>query len=68
MVFRTRGVDAKTVNIALHGPDGGQLSGWTVHGESNVTKPLEYKADQSGAAYVSLSGGVRGSALEISVR
>ncbi len=68
VVFRTRGVDAKTVNIALHGPDGGQLSGWTVYGESNVTKPLEYKADQSGAAYVSLSGGVRGSALEISVR
>ena len=68
VVFRTRGVDAKSVNISLHGPDGGQLSGWTVYGESNVTKPLEYKADQSGAAYVSLSGGVRGSALDISVR
>ena len=68
VVFRTRGVDAKTVNIALHGPDGGHLGGWTVYGESNVTKPLEYKADQSGAAYVSLSGGVRGSALDISVR
>ena len=68
VVFRTRGVDAKTVNINLHGPDGGHVGGWTVYGESNVTKPLEYKADQSGAAYVSLSGGVRGSALDISVR
>ena len=44
VVFRTRGVGAKSVNIGLHGPDGGQLSGWTVYGESNVTKPLEYKA------------------------
>jgi hypothetical protein len=39
-----------------------------VHGENAITKPLECKTDQSGAAYVKLTGGVRGSALEISVQ
>ena len=62
------GADAGTTSIRLHGPNGGHLGGWTAYGGNNVTQPLEYKADQSGAAYVSLSGGVRGSALEISVR
>ena len=68
VVLRTRGVDAKSTSVNLHGPNGGHLSGYTVWGESAITRPLEYKADQFGAAYVKLSGGVRGSALDLSVR
>src|SRR5262249_17558566 len=68
VVLRTRGANAQATTVALHGPNGGSLGGYTAYGDSSVTKPLEYKADELGAAYVSLSGGVRGSALEISVR
>lgn len=68
VVLRTRGADATNTTIGLHGPNGGNLGGYTAYGDSTMTKPLKYKADEVGAAYVSLSGGVRGSALEISVR
>jgi hypothetical protein len=68
VVLRTRAVGAGSTNIGLHGPNGGYLGGSTAYTGSTVTNPLEYKADELGAAYVSLSGGVRGSAVEISVR
>jgi len=68
VVLRTRGAGATSTTVALHGPNGGSLGGYTAYGESSVTKPLQYKADESGPAYVSLRGGVRGSALEISVQ
>lgn len=68
VVLRTRGASASSTTIGLHGPNGGNLGGYTAYGESTVTSPLDYKADKVSAAYVSLSGGVRGSALEISVR
>ena len=68
VVLRTRGAKAAATEIKLHRPDGGNLGGYTAYGESSVTTPLEYKAGELGSAYVSLSGGVRGSALEVSVR
>ena len=68
VVLRTRGVDAKSTTVTLHGPDGGARHGSTAYTDSTLTNPLEYKADESSAAYVSLTGGVRGSALEILVK
>ena len=68
VVLRTRAVDARSTTVRLHGPDGGYLRESTALTESTVTRPLEYKAGELGAAYVSLRGGVNGSALEISVK
>jgi tetratricopeptide (TPR) repeat protein len=68
VVLRTRGANARWTEVTLHGPNGGNLGGQYSTGVSVVTKPLEYKAAESGAAYVSLSGGVRGLAMEISVQ
>jgi hypothetical protein len=68
VILRTRDVNAHSTTVKLHGPDGGILNGYTLYGESNRSRALEYKADELGTAYVSLSGGVRGSALEISVK
>jgi hypothetical protein len=68
VVIRTRGVDSKSISISLHGPDGGLLNGRKVWGDNAVIRLPEYKAEQIGAAHVKLSGGVRGSALDISVR
>jgi len=67
-VLRARDVGAEWTSINLHGPNGGHIRGVAVNGESAITGPLEYKAEQSGAAYVKLTGGVRGSALDISVQ
>jgi len=68
VVMRTRDTNSATAEIRLHGPNGGMLGGYTVYGDSNVTNPLTYKADDSSFAFLSLSGGLRGSAFEISVR
>jgi hypothetical protein len=68
VVLRTRGAGATATSIGLHGPDGGHIRGYTVYGDSAMTSPLEYKAVEASSAFVSHSGGVRGSALEISVR
>jgi hypothetical protein len=68
VVLRTRAVDAASATVRMHGPDGGFIHGSSASTESTLTSPLEYKADESGSAYVTLTGGVRGSALEISVK
>jgi tetratricopeptide (TPR) repeat protein len=68
VTLRTRDVRADSTTVKLHGPDGGILNGYTLYGESNRGRALEYKAPDVVTAYVSLSGGVRGSALEISVK
>ena len=68
VVIRTRAVDPKSTTVRLHGRDGGFIRGASASSESTVTSPLEYKAGESGAAYVQLIGGVRGSALEISFK
>jgi hypothetical protein len=68
VVLRTRGVEPAGASIKLYGPDGGSIKGYSMHGENAIGPPLEYKADQSGAAYIKLSGGVRGAALDISVQ
>jgi tetratricopeptide (TPR) repeat protein len=68
VVLRTRAVDARSTTVRLHGPDGGDLRESTARTESTVTGPLEYKAGEASAAYVSLRGGVSGSALQISVK
>jgi hypothetical protein len=44
------------------------VGGYTAFGESNVTKPIEYKADAPAVVFVSVSGGVRGSAFDLSLR
>ena len=68
VVMRTRDADSVSTDIRLHGPDGGALGGYTAFGDSSVTKPLEYKADDPAVVFVSVSGGVRGSAFDISIR
>jgi len=68
VVMRSRDSSASYLLFRLHGPDGGLIGGYSTHDESVVTKPLEYKADASGAAYVSVAGGVRGSAFEFAIR
>ena len=68
VVVRTRDLEAHPTAVKLHGPDGGFLGGYTLYGESNLGRALEYKAQEVGTAYVSLSGGVRGSALQIAAK
>jgi hypothetical protein len=68
VVMRTRDANAASTDIRLHGPDGGMVGGYTAFGESNVTKPIEYKADAPAVVFVSVSGGVRGSAFDLSLR
>jgi hypothetical protein len=68
VVMRTRDTDGSSTDIRLHGPNGATTGGYTAYGESSITPPLEYKADVSGFAYVSLKGGVRGSAFDFSIR
>jgi len=68
VVMRTRDANASSTEIRLHGPDGANLGGYSAYGDSVLTKPVEYKADEAAAAYVSVSGGVRGSAFDFSIR
>jgi len=68
VVMRTRDANSVATDIRLHGPNGGALGGYTVYGDSNVTKPLEYKADDPAVVFVSIAGGVRASAFDLSIR
>jgi hypothetical protein len=68
VVMRTRESDAPRTEIRLHGPDGGSLPGYYAYGGSVLTKPIEFKADDPAVVYVSVNGGVRGSAFDFSVR
>ena len=65
--MRSRDSDAKYIHMRLHGPNGGELGNYYTYDASAVTKPLEYKAEESGNAYVSMAGGVRGSAFEFAI-
>jgi len=64
VVFRTRDVDASKTKLRLHDANGISLGGYDVWGESATAKPLEYKADEGSAAYVSVTGSVRGAAFD----
>src|SRR5262249_35437027 len=68
VVMRTRDIDSPNTEIQLHGPDGGSIGGYSAFGESVATKPLEYKADESATVFISLKGGIRGAAIDFSVR
>jgi tetratricopeptide (TPR) repeat protein len=68
VVMRTRDANASGITVRLHGPNGGTLAGYTAGGESTVTNPLEYKAEEPAVVFVSVQGGVRGSAFEISTQ
>jgi hypothetical protein len=69
VVLRTRDTDRFTLTyVRLHGPNGATLGEQKAYGGSNVTPPLEYKAEEPAVVYVSLSGGVRGAAFEFSTR
>jgi hypothetical protein len=68
VIMRTRSVDAGSTDVRLHGPNGGSRGGYSAYGESSLTSPLEFKAEETGAAYVAVKGGVRGSAFEIALR
>ena len=67
VAMRSRDSDAKYIHMRLHGPNGGELGNYYTYDASAVTKPLEYKAEESGNAYVSMAGGVRGSAFEFAI-
>lgn len=67
VVMRTRDTDSPRTDIRLHGPDGGSILGYYAYGESVATKPLEYKADETAIVFVSVKGGVRGSAIDFSI-
>ena len=56
------------LRLRLHGPNGGVIGGYSTNNESTVTEPLEYRADESGAVYVSVHGAVRESAFEFSIQ
>ncbi len=66
IVMRSRDMSgyAAVLSLSLHGPNGGVISGYSTSSESTVTEPLEYKADESGAVYVSVHGALRESAFE----
>jgi hypothetical protein len=66
--MRTRNGDAPTTEIRLHGPDGANLGGYYASGDSVLTKPLEFKANEPAVVYVGVNGGVRGAAFDLSVR
>ena len=68
ITMRSRDSDASHTEMRLHGPNGGHLGGYSIYDESVVTKPLEYKAEDTGVAYVSVAGGVRASAFEFVIR
>ncbi len=65
--MRTRDSNASYTEMRLHGPDGGHLGSYRSYDESVVTKPLAHKAEASGMAYVSVAGGVRGSAFAFEI-
>ena len=67
VMMRTRDTNSASVAIRLHGPNGGMLGGYTAYGDSSVTNPLTYKADEAGSVFLSLGGGLRDSAIEISL-
>jgi hypothetical protein len=67
VMMRTRDTNSASAAIRLHGPNGGMLGGYTAYGDSSVTNPLTYKADETGSVFLSLGGGLRGSAIEISL-
>jgi hypothetical protein len=68
VVMRTREANAISTDIRLHGPNGGAIGGYSAFGESSVTTPLVYKAEDPAVVFVSMSGGLRGSAFDLSVR
>jgi len=68
VIMRTRDVDVPWTYLRLHGPNGASLGGYHTADESVATTPIEYKAEKSEAVYVSVKGGLRGSAFEFSVR
>jgi tetratricopeptide (TPR) repeat protein len=70
IVMRSRDMRgyAAFLSLKLHGPNGGVIGGYSTSSESTVTKPLEYKADESGAVYVSVHGAVRESAFEFAIQ
>jgi tetratricopeptide (TPR) repeat protein len=67
-VMRTRDANAVSTDIRLHRPDGGMVGGYTAFGESNVTTPIEFKADAPAVLFVSISGGLRGTAFDLSIQ
>jgi len=68
VVLRTRDANAVSTDIRLHGPNGGTLGGYTLFGDSSASAPLLYKAEDTAIVFVSMAGGMRGSAVELSMR
>jgi len=66
--MRTRDAKLPTTDIRLHGPDGARVGAAELWYESTITKPIEFKADEAAMVYVGVSGGVRDSAFDFSVR
>ena len=54
------------VTVRLHAPNGGAVAG-TYENTASGAKELEYKASESGFAYISLHLGVRDSVLQVEI-
>jgi hypothetical protein len=65
---RTRDTELQTnLWVRLHGPKGGQIGEWSISTGSTILE-MEYKAAESGFAYVAVSGVVRDAAFEFSIQ
>jgi hypothetical protein len=56
------------LHVRLHGPNGGQVGEGKAVSEPSQTCELEYKAEESGFAFVSVRWVVRDAAFQISVQ